>query len=180
MTTADVNQEQCLQRLRGLAPDLAFSVNVYQRLHAPVLAIPRLGVVNVHFGMLPFYRGMSPYMWALSRGEAEIGITAHFMDERFDTGDIIAQRIVRVRSQDSACAVYLRGCLVARDILLEIARSADEGTIPRRVQPRDGGTYYSLPDKKCIADIRRRGFALANPQDLARMAYARIGGRCLP
>jgi len=175
-TFADANSAPCLERLRDIGPDLIFAVNVYQKLKPPLLNLPTLGIVNCHFGMLPNYRGMSPYMWALANGEKEIGITAHFMDEQFDTGDIIAQEAVPLQKRDSACGLYLRGCVVARGMLVEIARRAEQGDIPRRLQPAQG-TYYSLPGADCVRDIRRNGHKLVRIRDLLAVACGRIDNK---
>jgi methionyl-tRNA formyltransferase len=62
------------------------------RLPKPVLAIPRLGAVNIHVSMLPRYRGPAPLLWAIRNGDPFGGVTIHWMDEGFDTGNIIAQQ----------------------------------------------------------------------------------------
>jgi hypothetical protein len=162
----DANGEDCLVLLRTLKPDLVCAVNVYQLIRPPLLAIPRLGVINLHFGMLPDYRGMSPYIWALSRGEKEIGLTAHFMDERFDTGDIVEQRAVQIRPGESAFEVYVRSCLAARSMLCLIARLAGRGPLPRRPQPIGTGTYFALPDRACLRELRRKRHPLLRLRDL--------------
>jgi methionyl-tRNA formyltransferase len=173
-TFTDVNSDACLARLRSLGPDLVFGINVYQKVYPPFLSIPAIGVVNCHFGMLPNYRGMSPYMWALANDEKTIGITAHFMDEEFDTGDIIAQEPVAVRQPDSAYHLYLRGCVVAAKMLTKIARMAEEGSVPRRSQPREG-SYYSLPGASCVKAIRSHGHKLVRVRELIQVARGQVG-----
>lgn len=56
-----------------------------------VLALPRLGAVNCHMSLLPRWRGPNSVGWAIRAGEKELGLTIHRMDERFDTGPILAQ-----------------------------------------------------------------------------------------
>ncbi|HEU0057364.1 MAG TPA: formyltransferase family protein [Gaiella sp.] len=56
-----------------------------------VIAIPRFGVVNSHPALLPRHRGPYPFAWAIREGDAELGLTLHLMDERFDTGPVLAQ-----------------------------------------------------------------------------------------
>ena len=166
----DVNAEACLDRLQRVGPDLIYAVNVYQLLKPPLLALPKIGVINFHFGMLPHYRGMSPYMWALARGEREVGVTVHFMDERFDTGDIISQKCVPIKPTDSACGLYVRCCLEARSMLIDIARQGECGDIPRKPQARDEGSYFPLPGPQCVSDIKNRGHALVRVSDLIGIA----------
>jgi folate-dependent phosphoribosylglycinamide formyltransferase PurN len=167
----DANSERCLEVLRGVRPDIVFAVNVYQRLTAPLLNLPRVGIINVHFGMLPRYRGMSPYMWAMAHGECEIGITALFMDEQLDTGDIVCQDSVPILPQDSVYELYVRGCLTARHLLVRIAAAAEDGAISRKPQTRAGGSYFSMVGPECIAEIRRRGHPLVRGRDLIQAAH---------
>jgi len=171
ITFKDANSEPCLELLRTVHPDVIFAVNVYQKLRAPLLKLPRVGIINIHFGMLPWYRGMSPYMWAMAHGETEIGITAYFMDEQFDTGDIVIQESVPILSHDSVYALYVRGCLKAGHILTHIAAAARNSAIPCKPQSPDQGSYFSMAGSACIAEIRRRGHVLVRAQDLLRTAY---------
>jgi len=61
-------------------------------LPASVLAIPRLGAINIHSSLLPRYRGPAPVLWAIRNGDPTIGVTVHRMDAGVDTGPILAQR----------------------------------------------------------------------------------------
>jgi methionyl-tRNA formyltransferase len=77
--------------LAGYAPDLLLSYCYPWRLPKSVLAVPRLGAINVHSSLLPRYRGPIPVHWAVRNGDTETGVTAHWMDEKFDSGPILAQ-----------------------------------------------------------------------------------------
>jgi len=78
--------------LAGYRLDLLVVYGFNWKLSASVLGTPRFGVVNVHTSLLPGYRGPAPVLWAIRNGDREIGVTVHRMDERFDTGPILAQR----------------------------------------------------------------------------------------
>lgn len=87
-----VESKASLERLtRGYEPDLGLCAGYTWLLPPEVLAIPRLGVVNSHPSLLPRHRGPYPIAWAIREGDAELGMTVHLMDERFDTGPILAQ-----------------------------------------------------------------------------------------
>ena len=85
---ADVNAPAFLAELRRLGVDLIVSLNTPQRLKPEILALPAHGCLNVHFGMLPRYRGILPIFHALMNGEPSFGVTVHVMDEKLDNGDI--------------------------------------------------------------------------------------------
>lgn len=81
-----------LERLtRAYEPELGLCTGYPWLLPPEVLAIPRLGVVNTHPSRLPRLRGPYPFAWAIREGDDEIWLTAHLMDEQFDTGAILAQ-----------------------------------------------------------------------------------------
>ena len=90
-----VNTSAMADALRGAGVELGLSV-AYDQIFRPMLleAAP-LGFLNLHAGMLPFYRGRNVINWALINGEREIGVTVHFLDQGVDTGDILLQRSCR-------------------------------------------------------------------------------------
>ncbi len=87
--------------VRSLQPDLAIAAGA-GILRAPLLAVPRLGTLNAHMGLLPRYRGMNVAEWARFHGDA-VGCTVHLVDPGIDTGDILC-----VRPVDAARAASIR------------------------------------------------------------------------
>jgi methionyl-tRNA formyltransferase len=97
-----------VKQVRLLKPDLIF-VNSYSMLIRPdILAIPEYGAVNVHPALLPEYRGCNPTQWSLLNDETETGVTMHYMDEHFDTGNIFAQRRVPILFDDTWLDIQAR------------------------------------------------------------------------
>ncbi|OXM43961.1 methionyl-tRNA formyltransferase [Amycolatopsis alba] len=84
--------ESMATALRGYAIDVAVVCGFSWRLPRVVLDAPRLGVLNVHCSSLPRYRGPAPVQWAIRNGDPDIGVTVHWMDERIDTGNVVARR----------------------------------------------------------------------------------------
>lgn len=72
--------------------DLVIVFGFAWKIPQDVLAIPRLGVMNIHVSMLPKYRGPAPLLWAIRNGDTTGGVTVHWMDEDFDTGNVLAQQ----------------------------------------------------------------------------------------
>ena len=91
-----------LERLtRAYEPELGLCTGYPWLLPPEVLSIPRLGVVNTHPSRLPRLRGPYPFAWAIREGDDEIWLTAHLMDEQFDTGPILAQGSRRMPADTS-------------------------------------------------------------------------------
>lgn len=82
---------QFLETIKGLKPDICFSI-YYRNIFGPgYISIPPMGFINIHPSLLPKYRGPIPTFWALLNKEKKIGTTLHYIDSGIDTGDIIAQ-----------------------------------------------------------------------------------------
>jgi methionyl-tRNA formyltransferase len=77
--------------LRAYAPDIGLCTGFPWRVPQEALDVPRLGIVNSHPTLLPKGRGPHPWAWAVRTGETELGVTFHYMDATFDTGNVLAQ-----------------------------------------------------------------------------------------
>lgn len=87
----DSNSEELVNKLKQIEPELILCAGFPQIFSRELLAIPKNGAVNFHPSLLPKFRGPSPFFWIIATGEAESAITAHFMTDKIDGGDIIAQ-----------------------------------------------------------------------------------------
>lgn len=90
-----------VEQVRELSPDMILVNSYSMLLRDEVLAVPPFGSANIHGALLPQYRGSNPMQWALINNETETGVTMHYMDSNFDTGDIIAQRRVPIFFEDT-------------------------------------------------------------------------------
>lgn len=88
----DVNVPPVIDRIRALGPALLIAAAYPQIFGERLLAAAPRGAVNFHPSLLPKFRGAHPHFWAIATGEAQSGVTAHFMTPRLDDGDVIAQR----------------------------------------------------------------------------------------
>jgi methionyl-tRNA formyltransferase len=121
-------------------------VVAYGRILPPAfLRAPRLGCVNVHFSLLPKYRGAAPVNWALARGERETGVTTMLMDEGLDTGDILLQRATTIGEGETAPQLLERLSHEGAELLSETLARFPE------VEPRP-----QHDDEATLAPILRR------------------------
>ncbi|UED86593.1 methionyl-tRNA formyltransferase [Streptomyces profundus] len=127
--------------LRSHRVDLLVVFGFAWKLPPSVLEIPRLGVLNIHVAMLPRYRGPAPLLWAIRNGDATGGVTVHWMDEEFDTGNILAQQGGILLADDITWQNYCVSALpVVRRLLgesLDLAVAGDPG----RPQDDAEGSY---------------------------------------
>src|SRR5262249_15635122 len=104
--------------LRSLAPDLVVIAAYGQILKDFILAVPRLGCVNVHASLLPKYRGAAPINWAIYHGEARTGVTIFRLTTGVDTGDMLAQEATDLRPDETAGDVEARRALLGARLAL--------------------------------------------------------------
>ena len=137
----DANAERSVQELRALEPDL-FVIVAYGLILSPaLLAVPRLGAINVHASLLPDYRGASPIACAIEDGVAGTGVTTMWLDDGIDTGDIVYQRYVPIDPEETAGELSDRLAHEGAQLLVHSLRAIDAGTAPRHAQDRSAGRY---------------------------------------
>jgi methionyl-tRNA formyltransferase len=126
-----INTPEGADLLRSLAPDLLVIAAYGQILKDFILALPRLGAINVHASLLPKYRGAAPIAWAIYEGETTTGVTIFRLSTGVDTGDMLAQEATAIGPDETAGDVEARlACVGARLALGVVERLAAGETIP--------------------------------------------------
>jgi methionyl-tRNA formyltransferase len=138
----DPNAPEVVARIAALKPDFLFSFYYRKMLGAALLAMPARGALNLHGSLLPNYRGRAPVNWAVLHGERETGATLHYMMEKADVGDIVAQMAVPILPDDTAREVFDKVTLAAEIMLHETLPALVAGTAPRRPQDLSKGGYF--------------------------------------
>ncbi len=122
--------------------DAAVVVAYGRILPSAFLRAPRLGCVNVHFSLLPKYRGAAPVNWAIARGETASGVTTMLIDEGLDTGDILLQRATPIGEGEAAPELLARLALSGAELLSETLARFDE--IEPRPQQHEDATLAPI------------------------------------
>jgi methionyl-tRNA formyltransferase len=138
----DPNVPSIVARVAALEPDFVFSFYYRRMLRGPLLAAAARGALNMHGSLLPRYRGRAPVNWAVLHGERETGATLHYMTERPDAGDIVAQTAVPVLPDDTAREVFDKVTLAAELTLDHVLPALVAGTAPRIAQDASQATYF--------------------------------------
>jgi methionyl-tRNA formyltransferase len=129
--------------LRWYEPDLVLCTAFPWRIPAEALAVPKIACVNGHPSLLPKYRGPTPMAWAIRRGETEIGMTYHLMDEQFDTGNILAQTSVPLDEDEMHETLWPKLDAASAELIPIVFERLARGD---RGEPQAGGEYQSLFD----------------------------------
>jgi folate-dependent phosphoribosylglycinamide formyltransferase PurN len=165
-TTRNLNDAEGLRFLAACSPDLLVSAFFNQRLHAPALALPKLGCLNIHPALLPEAKGVDPVFQSLLHGVPPLGVTVHFMTPELDAGGIVAQRSIEGRAGASVFAITAELFREGAELLASAIESVAGGATG---SPQSGiGSYQSWPTRRELGQLRARGGALLHLGDLVR------------
>jgi methionyl-tRNA formyltransferase len=149
-------------RLEGIAPD-AIVVVAYGRIIPPwMLALPRLGCINLHGSLLPKYRGAAPIQWAVAMGDAYTGNTTMLLEEGLDTGPILLQQTVEIGPDQTAVELFDLLAHSGAPLIVETLARLEAGTIHPRPQNHEGATFAPLLNR----EDGRMDFAGRNAHEL--------------
>lgn len=135
-------------QLRALDPDLIVTAAYGRILPPDILAIPRLGCLNVHGSLLPEYRGAAPVQWSIIDGRAQTGITIMMMDEGMDTGDILLQSVIDIPQTMDAGQLMDTLARLGADKLPEALEGFVSGHLKPVPQDHSQATYAAMVSRE--------------------------------
>ena len=162
-----VRTPQFVQTLLDEAPDVLVVVAYGRILTRPVLDAARHGAVNLHFSILPAFRGAAPVQWTLARGEIETGVTTFRIDEGLDTGDVLGQRRVAIVPGEHSPALLGRLAAEGATLLVETLGGLAAGSMTPKPQDHTQAT---------AAPILTREDGRWDPEWTARQLEGRVRG----
>jgi len=157
--------EELSSVISDIGPDLGVVVAYGRKIRKEVLGVPRLGFINIHFSLLPAYRGAAPVQWALINGETSTGVTAFWLDEGMDTGPIYASRPVAISQDDYAPDLFRKTAAAGLELLSECLSGISAGRIIRTPQTGSAVTAPRITPADTWLDF---GGSAASARDLVR------------
>jgi methionyl-tRNA formyltransferase len=136
---------------KKLQPDVIVSVGYDHLIPEEILSIPKKGAINLHPSLLPHNKGKSPNVWSIVK-DTPAGATLHFMTEKFDEGDIIAQKKVEKKFSDTGKSLHHKLEEAQYSLFKGTWQEFLSGEIERESQ-RDGGEYHSIEDFKELCKL---------------------------
>jgi methionyl-tRNA formyltransferase len=140
-TPARAGAPDSLEAVRALKPDLLVLTAYGQILPRELLAIPRIGPLNLHFSLLPRHRGASPIQAAILAGDAETGVTTMWMTEKLDEGPVFASLRTPVGSEEDAGSLESRLMELGARCLVATVERIERGEMVRDIQDASRATY---------------------------------------
>ncbi|MBD2652475.1 methionyl-tRNA formyltransferase [Synechocystis sp. FACHB-383] len=154
---------ETLAKLRNCQADFFVVVAYGQLLSSEILAMPRLGCINVHGSLLPKYRGAAPLQWAIANGETETGVTTMLMDEGMDTGAMLLKTSTPIGLLDNLTAIGDRLAKSGAELLVQTLRELDGAKLQPTPQAETEATYAPLLKKAdFVIDWHRSAIEIHN------------------
>ena len=138
----DINHSDFVKELRQLDPHVIFNTAFLQLYKAPVLSIPKLGCINFHPGPLPRYGGSNGWVWAIINGETEYGVTFHYMEEKIDTGHIVAIEKFNIEENETGLSLLMKCYDHGAALFKKKLKSILDGTAVSVPQDLSKRSYY--------------------------------------
>jgi methionyl-tRNA formyltransferase len=140
-------EEETVQTLRNLQPDVIAVVAYGRILPQKVLDIPPKGCINIHASLLPSYRGSAPYQWAVLDGLKETGVTAMYLCREMDAGDMIDTAKTPIGPNETAGELLDRLAVLGADLLKNTLERMEKGRVEGTPQDAAKATYAPMLDK---------------------------------
>ena len=141
-------EEETVEQLRALKPDICAVVAYGRILPQKVLDIPTFGCINIHASILPKYRGSAPYQWAVLDGLTETGVSAMYLVREMDAGDIIEVSKTPIGENETAGELLDRLAVLGADLLSKtLTRFSESGAVPAVPQNPAEVSYAPMLDK---------------------------------
>lgn len=148
----NINSDRTSQILDEVSPDLIIVAGT-RKIDTHIFQKARIGAINMHSGILPYYRGADSEFWALYNGEEDkIGVSIHFVDERLDTGDIILTQCQNIEPGDDYKSLRMKNILLGSEKMVEA------------IDLIESDRYNRIEQDEDLAEIYRS----ATPQDIKK------------
>ncbi|OGQ81670.1 MAG: methionyl-tRNA formyltransferase [Deltaproteobacteria bacterium RIFCSPLOWO2_12_FULL_60_19] len=148
LTPEKMRDPAFLSALNQWAPQLIVVVAYGRILPRQILDLPPLGCLNVHYSLLPKYRGAAPVAWAVVNGEEKSGVTTMQLVEKMDAGPVFLQREIPLAPDETAGSLQAKLAPVGAALLMETIAKLKAGSLTPRAQNEQEATYAPMLKKE--------------------------------
>ena len=142
-----IKKPEFVDQIKSLKPDFQVVIAYGKILPETVLALPRIGTINIHASLLPKLRGAAPIQWAVINGETETGVCSMLMDKGMDTGDVLLTAREPIRTDDTTGSLHDRLAPKGADVLIDTLVAYANNSIRPLPQNHDLATYAPMLTK---------------------------------
>ena len=161
------NNLELRAQLQDIGPDVILVVAYGRIVPDWMLALPRLGNINLHGSLLPKYRGAAPIQWAVANGETHTGVTTMVLEAGLDTGPMLLAQVVPIGVEETSEDVFEGLAVVGAELMVKTLKGLEDGTVEPVAQDHGLAT---------LAPILQREDGLVDFNRTAKEIYDRWRG----
>lgn len=140
-----MDEPEFIAKVRSKNADIAIVASFNKKFPKVLLDSVKMGFVNSHPSLLPVYRGGNPYFYPIINNEKMTGVTLHFMDENFDTGDIVFQKEILLSPHETMGTIFNRTNFMFAQVQVDMITYLEQGNELQR-KPQDKIGKYPVAD----------------------------------
>ena len=152
----DINSPETLDQIRSVSPDLLVSLYTMHIYKGEILSIATHGAITSHPSILPHYRGLEVFFWAMANGEATTGVSVFTVEKKVDAGRVICDEVLPLDPRQTMADVYRMITESAGRLLVTAIRALDQQTASYRI-PVGEGSYFPMPTRAAVRQFLKRG-----------------------
>ena len=155
--STNVNSKKTRAQIAKWQPDVILSVYLNQLIKGRLIDMAPKGTLNIHPALLPRHRGLWPYFWVFVEGDKETGVTVHWVDRKFDTGDLLLQEKIPIEPDDTVTSLSYKSSVLGAEMLVKAIELIEAGNPPRLPQNHSQASYHSIPTPADQRRFRQKG-----------------------
>ncbi len=154
---ANVNSQEAIFDFQEFAPDLILSIRFGQIFKSDLINIPRFGVLNLHSGKLPDYRGVMASFWGILNGEKKLGATLHYiLDDTIDTGDVVGFAESKINWDQSLVLNINQIYHNSYALIVEALKKIEAGEKLEKLKQVGVGNYFTYPKENDVTEFLKK------------------------
>ena len=126
-----VNNDEVKKVIENFKPEIVITIAYGRIIPLELLEIPKSGWINVHFSLLPRWRGAAPVQWAILTGDKQTGITVFKLDKGMDTGPVYLEQVTPIYDNENSDELLKRLSQIGSDLVIKSLELISDGVIPK-------------------------------------------------
>ena len=143
-----LKDDSLVEKLTRLEPFISVVISYGKIIPGRIFKIPKFGTINVHFSLLPYYRGAAPVQRAIADGQSKTGITIFEIVKKMDAGDIWAMKEMDIAPDDTTGTLWDRMSREGAPFLIDTIKKITSGQLQKYPQDHDRATFAPIVQKE--------------------------------
>ena len=155
--TNDINGNECHSVLKTFSPDLICSTFTMHILKNNIIQLPAIATIGCHPSILPHYRGLEVFFWALANEEKESGVSVFHVSEKIDSGKVILQERFKIDDDETVKSIYEKLTFISARLMSQAVQKFKNNESFSTFPYEGSGSYYRMPTVSAYRKFKKAG-----------------------